>query len=374
MSQVTDEMGYIRKQTLTNCERFITNVLKEKEDLILSAEEKIINLEYDLFVEIRDSIKKYIPKLQYIAKAISEIDVLQSFASVSDKYGYVRPSLTLDHSIDIKESRHPVVERVIKDKYVANDIVMNNNVSAILITGPNMAGKSTYMRQLGIIAIMAQIGCFVPAKKAKMPVFDQIFTRIGASDDLVSGESTFMVEMKEASNAIKNATKNSLILFDELGRGTATYDGMSLAQAILEYIHNAIGCKVLFSTHYHELTSLEKNLKHLRNKHVSATEDGEELVFLHKVVDGNIDKSYGINVAKLAGLPSEVITRASEILSSYEENDNTKRKEISIQTSLPLDLVAKKSEVEQIIRDTNILELSPIKALNLLYELKEKLK
>ena len=374
LNQVTDEMGYIRKQTLANCERFITNVLKEKEDLILSAEEKIINLEYDLFVEIRDSIKKYIPKLQYIAKAISEVDVLQSFANVSDKYGYVRPSLVLDHSIDIRESRHPVVERVIKDKYVSNDIVMNNNVSVILITGPNMAGKSTYMRQLGIIAIMAQIGCFVPAKKAKMPVFDQIFTRIGASDDLVSGESTFMVEMKEASNAIRNATKNSLILFDELGRGTATYDGMSLAQAILEYIHDAIGCKVLFSTHYHELTSLEKNLKHLINKHVSATEDGEELVFLHKVIDGNIDKSYGINVAKLAGLPSEVISRASEILSSYEENDKNKRKEISIQTSLPLDLVTKKSEVEQIIRDTNILELSPIKALNLLYELKEKLK
>ena len=374
LNQVTDEMGYIRKQTLANCERFITNVLKEKEDLILSAEEKIINLEYDLFVEIRDSIKKYIPKLQYIAKAISEVDVLQSFANVSDKYGYVRPSLVLDHSIDIRESRHPVVERVIKDKYVSNDIVMNNNVSVILITGPNMAGKSTYMRQLGIIAIMAQIGCFVPAKKAKMPVFDQIFTRIGASDDLVSGESTFMVEMKEASNAIRNATKNSLILFDELGRGTATYDGMSLAQAILEYIHDAIGCKVLFSTHYHELTSLEKNLKHLINKHVSATEDGEELVFLHKVIDGNIDKSYGINVAKLAGLPSEVISRASEILSSYEDSDKNKRKEISIQTSLPLDLVTKKSEVEQIIRDTNILELSPIKALNLLYELKEKLK
>ena len=374
LNQVTDEMGYIRKQTLANCERFITNVLKEKEDLILSAEEKIINLEYDLFVEIRDSIKKYIPKLQYIAKAISEIDVLQSFANVSDKYGYVRPSLVLDHSIDIRESRHPVVERVIKDKYVSNDIVMNNNVSVILITGPNMAGKSTYMRQLGIIAIMAQIGCFVPAKKAKLPVFDQVFTRIGASDDLVSGESTFMVEMKEASNAIRNATKNSLILFDELGRGTATYDGMSLAQAILEYIHDAIGCKVLFSTHYHELTSLEKNLKHLINKHVSATEDGEELVFLHKVIDGNIDKSYGINVAKLAGLPSEVISRASEILSSYEDNDKNKRKEISIQTSLPLDLVTKKSEVEQIIRDTNILELSPIKALNLLYELKEKLK
>ena len=375
LNQITDDMGYIRKQTLANCERFITNVLKEKEDLILSAEEKIINLEYDIFIDIRNKIKKFIPKLQKVAKAISEVDVLQSFALVSEKYNYTKPSLALDHSLKLIESRHPVVERVIKDEYVANDIVMDNGVSTFLITGPNMAGKSTYMRQLGIIVIMAQIGCFVPAKEAKLPVFDQIFTRIGASDDLVSGESTFMVEMIEASNAITNATKNSLILFDELGRGTATYDGMSLAQAILEYTHDMIGCKTLFSTHYHELTSLEKNLKHLKNKHVSATEEGDSIIFLHKVLDGAVDKSYGINVAKLAGLPSEVITRASEILATYEEKDSgTSHKEISIQTSLPLDFIAKKSEIEEIIRNTNVLELSPIKALNLLYELKEKLK
>ena len=375
LSQVTDDMGYIRKQTLANCERFITNVLKEKEDLILSSEEKIINLEYELFIAIRDKIKKFIPKLQRTAKAISEIDVLQSFALVSEKYNYVRPTLTLDHSLKLIDSRHPVVERVIKDDYVANDIVMDNGVSTFLITGPNMAGKSTYMRQLGIIVIMAQIGCFVPAKEAKMPVFDQIFTRIGASDDLVSGESTFMVEMLEAANAIKNATKNSLILFDELGRGTATYDGMSLAQAILEYTHDMIGCKTLFSTHYHELTSLEKNLRYLRNKHVSATEEDDNIIFLHKVLDGSVDKSYGINVAKLAGLPTEVITRASEILATYEEMDNDdNHKEISIQTSLPLDIMSKKSEIEEILRSTNVLELSPIKALNLLYELKEKLK
>ena len=375
LNQITDDMGYIRKQTLANCERFITNVLKEKEDLILSAEERIINLEYDIFIDIRNKIKKFIPKLQKVAKAISEVDVLQSFALVSEKYNYTKPSLTLDHSLKLIESRHPVVERVIKDEYVANDIVMDNGVSTFLITGPNMAGKSTYMRQLGIIVIMAQIGCFVPAKEAKLPVFDQIFTRIGASDDLVSGESTFMVEMIEASNAITNATKNSLILFDELGRGTATYDGMSLAQAILEYTHDMIGCKTLFSTHYHELTSLEKNLKHLKNKHVSATEEGDSIIFLHKVLDGAVDKSYGINVAKLAGLPSEVITRASEILATYEEKDSgTSHKEISIQTSLPLDFIAKKSEIEEIIRNTNVLELSPIKALNLLYELKEKLK
>ena len=376
LNLITDEMGYIRKQTLANCERFITPMLKEKEDLILSAEEKIINLEYELFIDVRNKVKKFISKLQKVAKAISEIDVLQSFAYVSEKYGYIRPTITLDHSLKLIDSRHPVVERVIKSEYVPNDIVMDNGVYTLLITGPNMAGKSTYMRQLGIIAIMAQIGCFVPAKEAKMPVFDQIFTRIGASDDLVSGESTFMVEMIEATNAINNATKNSLILFDELGRGTATYDGMSLAQAILEYTNNKIGCKTLFSTHYHELTKLEKDLKHLKNKHVSATEteDGESLIFLHKVKDGSVDKSYGINVAKLAGLPSEVITRASEILISHEDKSK-KQQNFTVQTSLPLEFIEnKKSEVEEILKNTNILELTPLKALNLLNELKEKVK
>ena len=373
---ITEDMGYIRKQTLANCERFITPLLKEKEDLILSAEEKIINLEYELFIDVRDKVKKFISKLQKVAKAVSEIDVLQSFAYVSEKYGYVRPTITLDHSLKLIDSRHPVVERVIKGEYVPNDIVMDNGTYTLLITGPNMAGKSTYMRQLGIIAIMAQIGCFVPAKEAKMPVFDQIFTRIGASDDLVSGESTFMVEMIEATNAINNATKNSLILFDELGRGTATYDGMSLAQAILEYTNNKICCKTLFSTHYHELIKLEKELKHLKNKHVSATEteDGESLIFLHKVKDGSVDKSYGINVAKLAGLPSEVITRASEILVAHEDKSK-KNQNISIQTSLPLEFIDnKKSEIEEILKNTNILELTPLKALNLLNELKEKIK
>ena len=375
LNLITEDMGYIRKQTLTNCERFITPLLKEKEDLILSAEEKIINLEYELFIEIRDKIKKYIPKLQKIAKTISEIDVLQSFALVSERYNYTRPTMTLDHSLKLIDSRHPVVERVIKGEYVPNDIIMDNGTYTLLITGPNMAGKSTYMRQLGIIVIMAQIGCFVPAKEAKMPVFDKIFTRIGASDDLVSGESTFMVEMIEATTALKNATKSSLILFDELGRGTATYDGMSLAQAILEYVNNEIGCKTLFSTHYHELTKLEKELKHLKNKHVSASEDGENIIFLHKVKDGSVDKSYGINVAKLAGLPNEVLRRASEILVAYENNDPSK-KEISIQTSLPLENISikEKSEIEETIKNTNVLELTPLKALNLLYELKEKLK
>ncbi len=369
---VTDDMGYIRKQTLANCERFINPILKEKEDLILTSEEKIIELEYSLFVEIRDKAKEFIPKLQEISKIISEIDVLQSFSLVSEKYNYIRPILNDNNEIKLIDSRHPVVEKVIKESYVENDIVMDKNTNIILITGPNMAGKSTYMRQLGIIVIMAQIGCFVPAKEANLPVFDKIFTRIGASDDLVSGESTFMVEMIEASNAIKNATPNSLILFDELGRGTATFDGMSLAQAILEYIHNKVGAKTLFSTHYHELTDLEKDLKKLKNMHVSAEENEGEVIFLHKVKEGSVDKSYGINVAKLAGLPDEVINRASDILNVYENKE--KKRDIVIQTSLPLDFNNDKDELKEKIKNINILELTPIQALNMLNELKESIK
>ena len=249
---------------------------------------------------------------------------------------------------------------------------MDNKTSIILITGPNMAGKSTYMRELGIIVIMAQIGCYVPAKKASLPIFDKIFTRIGASDDLVSGESTFMVEMIEAANAIKNATPNSLILFDELGRGTATFDGMSLAQAILEYINNKIGCKTLFSTHYHELTDLENTLDKLVNKHVSAEEKDGTIIFLHKVKDGSIDKSYGINVAKLANLPKEVTDRASEILSVYESKEQ--KRDLVIQTTLPLDYKTEESEIEERIKSLNVLELTPIDAINILYELKNKIK
>ena len=369
---VTDDMGYIRKQTLANCERFINPILKEKEDLILTSEEKIIELEYSLFTEIRDKAKGFIPKLQEISKIISEIDVLQSFSLVSEKYNYIRPILNDNNEIKLIDSRHPVVEKVIKESYVENDIVMDKNTNIILITGPNMAGKSTYMRQLGIIVIMAQIGCFVPAKEANLPVFDKIFTRIGASDDLVSGESTFMVEMIEASNAIKNATPNSLILFDELGRGTATFDGMSLAQAILEYIHNKVGAKTLFSTHYHELTDLEKDLKKLKNMHVSAEENEGEVIFLHKVKEGSVDKSYGINVAKLAGLPDEVINRANDILNVYENKE--KKRDIVIQTTLPLDFNNDKNELKEKIKNINILELTPIQALNMLNELKESIK
>ncbi len=373
LNMVTDDMGYIRKQTLANCERFINPILKEKEDLILSSEDKIINLEYNLFIEIRDKCKEYIPELQRTAKVISEIDVLSSFALVSEKYNYIRPIITNGNEIKVLNSRHPVVERVLKgEEYVPNDIVMDNNTDILLITGPNMAGKSTYMRQLGIIAIMAQIGCFVPAEEATLPIFDKIFTRIGASDDLVSGESTFMVEMMEASRAIKYATRNSLILFDELGRGTATFDGMSLAQAILEYVANKIKCKTLFSTHYHELTDMEKNIPNLKNKHVSAVEENGNITFLHKVKDGSVDKSYGINVAKLAGLPDEVIDRASGILNIYENKE--KKTDTIIQTTLPLNFDEKKSEVEEEVKNIDILNITPIEAINILSKLKEKVK
>ena len=373
LNMVTDDMGYIRKQTLANCERFINPILKEKEDLILSSEDRIINLEYNLFIEIRDKCKEYIPELQRTAKVISEIDVLSSFALVSEKYNYVRPVITTNNEIKVLNSRHPVVERVLKgEEYVPNDIVMDSNTDILLITGPNMAGKSTYMRQLGIIAIMAQIGCFVPAEEATLPIFDKIFTRIGASDDLVSGESTFMVEMMEASRAIKYATRNSLILFDELGRGTATFDGMSLAQAILEYVANKIKCKTLFSTHYHELTDMEKTITNLKNKHVSAVEENGNITFLHKVKDGSVDKSYGINVAKLAGLPDDVIDRASGILNIYENKE--KKTDTIIQTTLPLNFDDKKSEVEEEVKNIDILNITPIEAINILSKLKEKVK
>ena len=315
---VKDEYGYERKQTLSNCERYISPILKEKESMILNAEERIIDLEYELFISIRDKIKEYIPRLQKVAKTISEIDVLQSFSTIAEENNYIRPILTDKRIIDIKENRHAVVEKVLESEYVSNDIIMGEDTNILLITGPNMAGKSTYMRQLAITVIMAQIGCFIPAKSATIPVFDAIYTRIGASDDLVSGESTFMVEMNEANNAISNATDRSLILFDELGRGTATFDGMALAQSIIEYIHDNIKCKTMFSTHYHELTDLENNLKYLRNVHVSAHEENGTVTFLHKIKEGSIDKSYGIHVAKLANLPDNLIKRASDILNVYE--------------------------------------------------------
>jgi len=365
---VKEEYGYQRKQTLANCERYISPVLKEKEALILNAEEKIVNLEYDLFTKIRDEVKTYIPKLQKIAKIISEIDVISSFATVSEQNNYIRPTLT-EKEIYIKDSRHPVVEKVINKEFVSNDIRMDKNTNILLITGPNMAGKSTYMRQMAIISIMAQIGCFIPAKEAKLPIFDSIFTRIGASDDLVSGESTFMVEMIEANNAITNATENSLILFDELGRGTATFDGMALAQSIIEYIHSNIKGKTFFSTHYHELTDLEETLDGLKNIHVSAYEEDGKITFLHKIKEGSVDKSYGIHVAKLANLPEALIKRADQILKVYENKEQ--KRDIKIQESLPIDdLIPKESKIEKELDNINPLEITPIDALNILYKLK----
>ena len=373
-NMVKEEYGYERKQTLSNCERYISPILKEKESMILNAEEKIISLEYDLFISIRDIIKEYIPRLQSIAKVISEIDVLQSFSTVAEENNYIRPNIVDERVIDIKENRHAIVEKVLNTEYVANDIVINEDKNILLITGPNMAGKSTYMRQLAITVIMAQMGCFVPAKSAKLPIFDAIYTRIGASDDLVSGESTFMVEMNEANNAISNATSNSLVLFDELGRGTATFDGMALAQSIIEYIHDNIKCKMMFSTHYHELTDLENNLKYLKNVHVSAHEENGAVTFLHKIKEGSVDKSYGIHVAKLANLPENLIKRASDILSVYESKE--KKRDIKIQESLPLDLVMPKeeSDIEKKIKEIDPMNITPLEALNLICELKKEIK
>ena len=373
---VKDEYGYERKQTLANCERFVTPLLKEKENIILGAEEKIISLEYKLFMDIREVIKRYVSPLQKVSKVLSEIDMLQAFSIVSDTYKFTRPELTNDKSLKLIECRHPVVEQVMKDKYIPNDIVMDKTTNILLITGPNMAGKSTYMRQCAITIIMAQIGCFVPCKSATIPIFDQIFTRIGASDDLVSGESTFMVEMREANYAIQEATENSLILFDELGRGTATYDGMSLAQAILEYIHDKIKAKTLFSTHYHELTFLEKDLKQLKNVHVSALEENGHVTFLHKVKPGAIDKSYGIHVASLANLPKSLIERAEDVLNVYEKKSI--KKEVFTQTSLfelnEEEIVEKENPIEEKIKEINPLEMTPMEAINFLYNLKKEIK
>ena len=375
-SLIKDEYGYERRQTLSNCERYISPILKEKEALILNAEERIIDLEYNLFLSIRDKVKTFIPVLQKISKVISEIDVLQSFATVTEENNYVRPVISDEREVEIIDGRHPVVEKVLDgDVYVPNDVILDKDTNILLITGPNMAGKSTYMRQFAITVIMAQIGCFVPARSAKLPIFDAIYTRIGASDDLVSGESTFMVEMIEANYAISNASKNSLILFDELGRGTATFDGMALAQSIIEYIHNEIGAKTLFSTHYHELTDLEEKLDHLKNIHVSAREENGNITFLHKIENGSVDKSYGIHVARLANLPESLIKRADDILKIYEAKE--KKRDIKIQETLPLDEVIvkeKESKVEEELKNINPLEITPLEALNILYKLKEEVK
>lgn len=373
--QVKDEFNWYRKQTLTNCERYISPELKEKESLILNAEENIIDLEYNLFCDIRNKIKLEVPLLNKTADALSELDCILSLAVCSEEYNLVRPVINDNGIINIKDGRHPVVEIVSKEEYVPNDCVMENGINTLLITGPNMSGKSTYMRQLAIIIIMAQIGSFVPASSANLPIIDKIFTRIGASDDLVSGESTFMVEMKEARNAICNATEHSLILFDELGRGTATYDGMSLAQAILEYLSENIKAFTLFSTHYHELTRLDKKFKNIKNVHVSAVENGDTITFLHKVKSGAVDKSYGIHVARLAHMPTSLLARADEILSEYETNAKKKNPEEKVQLSMDFFQETKNSDIiKEKLESIDLMNTTPIQALNYLFELKEEIK
>ena len=371
IANIPDDLNWERRQTLTGAERFISPELKEKEALILNAEEKIIELEYNLFTEIRNRIKEEIFKLKETARILAELDVLASLSIVSEEQHLVRPTLTDKRIIDIKDGSHPVVEVVSNNQYIKNDIYMDESINTLLITGPNMSGKSTYMRQLAITVIMAQMGSFVPAKEATLPIFDKIFTRIGASDDLVSGESTFMVEMIEAKNALVGATDKSLVLFDELGRGTATFDGMSLARAILEYISEKVQCKTLFSTHYHELTDLDKRIPTIKNVHVEAREEDGNVVFLHKIMDGAVDKSYGIHVAKLAGLPDEVLQNARAILNIYEDNSKKKRNDSHVeQISFDLDN-NKKNELKEFVDTIDPLNTTPIEAINLLYKIKE---
>lgn len=384
------EGRYERKQTLTNAERYVTPELKEREKLILEANEKSVDLEHKLFLEIRETLKENIEQVQVLAKTLSEIDIYQSFATVSETNNYRRPSFNESY-VDIKEGRHPVIEKVMSDgMFVPNDIYLDETQQILLITGPNMSGKSTYMRQLALIIIMGQIGCFVPAESAELVLFDQIFTRIGAADDLVAGQSTFMVEMLEANHALANATKDSLILLDEIGRGTSTYDGMALAQAIIEYIHHDIKAKTLFSTHYHELTELEKSLSALKNLHVKAEEFDEKIVFLHKVDEGKADESYGIHVAKLAELPDKLINRANVILGELEAKTlNTKKEtnevneasgqltffvEPTTQATTTKALNKTESQVLSELKELNLLELTPLEAMNLVYKLQTKLK
>ena len=372
--RVSEEFGWERRQTLTNAERYITPELKEKEALILNAEERIIDLEYNLFMEIKESIKKVLFELKESATTLSEIDALCSLSLVSEEYHLIRPKFNKGHDLRIIDGRHPVVEIVSNNNYVKNDVIMDTDTNTLLITGPNMSGKSTYMRELAIIVIMAQMGSFVPASEANLPIFDSIYTRIGASDDLVSGESTFMVEMIEAKNAIVNATENSLILFDELGRGTATFDGMSLARAILEYVNTKIKCKTLFSTHYHELTDLSETMSNIKNVHVDAIEEDGKVTFLHKVKEGPIDKSYGIHVARLAGLPEDLLDRADKILKTYESNEKNEIHEVYVQQTLDFEEKRENSKIEEEIKNLDILKMTPMDAINYLYELKNKVK
>lgn len=382
MDMVKDEFGYVRKQTLANAERYITEELKEKEALILNADETIVDLEYELFIDLREQAKAWTLDMQKLAKLLSELDMLVAFSTVSMNNRYTRPTLIDEALIDIVDGRHPVVEKISDEVFVENSIHMGPDDQILLITGPNMSGKSTYMRQLALMIIMAQIGCFVPAKSAKIPVFDQIFTRIGASDDLTSGMSTFMVEMTEVNYALQHATNRSLILFDEIGRGTATYDGMALAQSIIEYSHHKINCKILFSTHYHELTYLEDELPALHNVHVKAKEEAGNIVFLHKVVPGPTDRSYGIHVAKLAKMPPMIIRRASKILDELEKNHGyniIKPQTVDLFNYEEMLAVAETEEdryqsiIEQ-LKQLDINDITPLKAMTILNDTIEEIK
>lgn len=368
---VKDEFEYTRKQSLSNAERFITPELKDMESKILSAQDKIQKLEYVLFTQVRNEIKKEVHLIQDVSKIIARVDVYQSLAMLASENSYVRPVFNNQKIMDIKEGRHGVIEKVMgHGKYVPNDVSIDENSPVVLITGPNMGGKSTYMRQVALIVIMAQIGSFVPAKYANLTIFDQIFTRIGASDDLISGQSTFMVEMLEANNALRFASEKSLILFDEIGRGTATFDGMAIAQAMIEYIASEIHCMTLFSTHYHELTFLEDKGLGIQNVHASARVDNDHLVFEYLIKKGRSNKSYGVNVAKLAKLPDEVINRANLVLETLEENNV----EDCLIEEKQVQVIEKESEVEKYLKTIDPMALSPLDALSTLIELKKLVK
>lgn len=370
LDQVKDEFEYTRKQSLSNAERFITPELKDMESKILSAQDKIEKLEYVLFTQIRNEIKKEVHLIQDIAKIIAQVDVYQSLAMLASENSYVRPIFNNNKTLEITEGRHGVIEKVMgHGQYVPNDVSIDEKNPVVLITGPNMGGKSTYMREVALMIIMAQIGSFVPAKYANLTIFDQIFTRIGASDDLISGQSTFMVEMLEANNALRYANENSLILFDEIGRGTATFDGMAIAQAMIEYIVKNIHCMTLFSTHYHELTFLEDKGLGIQNVHASARVDNDHLVFEYLIKKGKSNKSYGVNVAKLAKLPDEVIQRANRVLETLEENNVEDRL-----VEEKVTIIEKESEVEKYLKTIDPMALSPLDALSTLIELKKLLK
>ena len=378
INQVPDR--YIRKQTLANCERYITEDLKLLEEKILGAEEKIIALEYELFIKIRDELAKSIERMQKSANVIANLDTLSSFAEIAKEYNYIMPIVDNTEAIDIKDGRHPVIEKMLPSgSFVQNDTYLDTDADRLsIITGPNMAGKSTYMRQVALITIMAQIGSFVPASYAKIGVVDKVFTRVGASDDLSMGQSTFMVEMMEVASIVKNATSKSLIILDEIGRGTSTFDGLSIAWAVIEYIANKekIGAKTLFATHYHELTELEDKIEGIKNYNIAVKEKGEDVIFLRKIIRGGTDESYGIHVAKLAGVPQAIVSKANEILMKLEKNDivNTK-KEDKKKNEAQLDMYNYKlAELAHAIDKINLNELTPIDAMNILVKIKDKIK